>query len=347
MSDGLAEVPKKTLLDEFELSAILSDPVLLFIVQKLREGPVERGAFHKLLKVKFRNMDKKPRDYFEKLMQKNFVREFEYQKTKPNPDRTPDVYPQMHVGEKQGFYYLIKDFYAIRTPPINLLDKLEEFGLPTNIIKDLRKDIEKFFKSYTNRKITGDDPDVINLFQDQKMFAAVAFLSQKIYKISEFTEEFKAKYQTDPLKLFKVLEQHDFVKIIPIPEKNEQWIVLKTSVEFKEIFPEYLIRNINQLAAENKLDKNFAILALNYLKKSYLEIEKPELLASYQKKEQELREKLQSLVKGQEKIPFADQKAIDKLFTQILEVCNQIGDVTKIDEVQREWTALKAKYLPK
>jgi len=347
MSDGLSEVPKKLLLDEFELSAILSDPVLLFIVQKLREGPVERSAFHKLLKAKFRNLEKKPRDYFDKLMGRNFVREFEYKRTKPNPDRTPDVYPKMQVGETLGFYYLIKDFYAIRTPPIDLLDKLEEFGLPGNLIRDLRKDIEKFFKMYTNRKATGDDADVINLFQDQKMFAAVAFLAQKIYKVSEFTEEFKAKYQTDPLKIFKLLEQHDFVKIIPMPEKNEQWIVLKTSVEFKEIFPEYLIRNVNQLAAENKLDKNFAILALNHLKKSYLEIEKPDLLVSYQKKLQELRDKLEIMIKDKPQIPFADQKAIDKLFTQILEVNNQMGDVAKTEDIQSEWVRIKNRYSPK
>ena len=124
------------------------------------------------------------------------------------------------------------------------------------------------------------------------MFAALTFLSQNVYHMAELTTEFKEKYRTDPDKAFKALEAHDFVKIISSPDQSDKWVVLKTAVELKPIFPEYLIRNVNQAAAERKIDKDFAILTLNMLKRYYLELEKPDLLVNFQKKAQEIRDKI-------------------------------------------------------
>lgn len=343
-----------TPVDEILLSELFAKPVNLYILQKLREGPMERSAFHKLLNVKFRNLDGKPRAFMEKLMELQFIREYEYEKTKPNPDRTPNQYPNMEVGQKQTFYLLVKDFYAIRKPPVEILEKLPEIGFPDKEIQGLRKDIEIYFKKYTSQKLTGDDPEVIALFQDQKIIAAISYLTHQVYQLSEITTEFQKKYGTDPTKLFKELEIHDFVKIIPIPAKNQTWIVLKTAIELKTIFPDYLIRAINQLAAEKKLDKEYAIKTLNFLKKSYLELEKPEIIQAAQKKIKEYQTKLAPInVKVEkwakennttEKLTKDDVKNVDKIWGQIIDQYTQIGDVQSVEKSKNEWETIKKFY---
>ena len=35
----------------------------------------------------------------------------------------------MAVGESKTFYLLVKDFYAIRKPAVEILEKLEEMGI--------------------------------------------------------------------------------------------------------------------------------------------------------------------------------------------------------------------------
>jgi len=343
-----------THVDETLLSDLFLKPINLFILQKLREGPIERGAFHKLLNVKFRNLEGKPRSYIEKLIDLQFIREYDYEKTKPNPDRTPNQYPNMEVGQKQTFYLLVKDFYAIRKPAIDTLEKLPEMGFPDKEIQSFRKDIEVYFKKYTSQKLTGDDPEVIGLFQDQKMVAAISLLSQHVYQLNDFTTEFQQKHGSDPSKILKDLESHDFVKIIPIPTKNQTWVVLKTAIELKTIFPDYLIRAINQLAAEKKLDKDYAIRTLNFLKKSYLELEKPELIKTAMKKIQEYQAKMGPINakvdqwkkdnKSTEKLTKDEMKLADKMWGQIIEQYNQIGDVQAIEQSNKAWETLKQYY---
>lgn len=344
-----------THIDETFLSDLFLKPINLYILQKLREGPIERGAFHKFLNVKFRNLDGKPRTYIEKLIDLQFIREYEYEKTKPNPDRTPNQYPNMEVGQKQTFYLLVKDFYAIRKPAIEILEKLSEIGIPDKEIQNFRKDIEIYFKKYTSQKLTGDDPEVIGLFQDQKMITCISMLAQQIYPLSEFTTEFQQKYQTDPTKILKELESHDFIKFIAIPAKNQSLVVLKTAIELKTIFPDYLIRAINQLAAEKKLDKDYAIRTLNFLKKSYLELEKPEMITTAKKKIQEYQTKLEPInakvaqwIKENntsDKLSKDEIKTIEKMWGQIIDQYNQIGDVQAIEQSNKNWETLK-KYYP-
>ena len=68
--------------------------MLRYAIQKLREGPIECGAFHKLLKAKFHDLEGTPSEYMQKLIQTNFVREFEFSKTKPNDDNNPEAFPE-------------------------------------------------------------------------------------------------------------------------------------------------------------------------------------------------------------------------------------------------------------
>jgi hypothetical protein len=332
--DQLELTPKK--LDEFDLASLVTDPVMLFIIQRLREGPFETDAFHKLLKAKFRDAKKTPREYCELLIQYNFLREYSFERKVAPPDDAKDQFPKMSVGQKANFYILVKDFYAIRKPPVEVLELLEQSDLPQDQIRGIRREIEQFFKSYTAKPITGDDPNVLDLFLDQKMIAAVSYLSKKVYKIAEFQDEFKQQWGTDPTKAFKTLEAKHFVKILSHPKRDEKWVVLLTAIELQPIFPEYLIKNINRAMAEKQLEKEFALVTLNNLKKYYLEVEKPEYLKKLQDKIAANRKKIQEIQEAAKSGKKLDVKGIKGAYNEIIEVYKQIGDLVMIQNITDE-----------
>jgi hypothetical protein len=344
------EKPSQPKMDEFQLATLISDKVLFFIIEKLRQGPIERGAMHKLIKGKFRKLDKKPRDYFELLVSHDFIREYEYLQQKTDSKDNEKLFPYMKVDEKKSFYILVKDFYAIRRPPMEILDILEESELSLKEIKNFRKEIEKYFKTYTNQKVSGDDMDVINVFMDQKMFAAISYLTNKIYKLKDISEELKSKWKGEPSQIFDKLEKMDFVKIFEVKDKNEKWVILKTGIELQPIFPQYLIRNINQIMVDKKLNKDFALLTLNHLKKYFLELEEPEMLKKIVSKIDETKDKLKPMLE-QLKKSIAEKelkgftKKINKSYATLVDLNKKIGDIFQVERISKDWKEVQEKLI--
>jgi hypothetical protein len=161
------------------------------------------------------------------------------------------------------------------------------------------------------------------------------YLSSKVYKITEFQSEFKEKWGVDSTKTFRYLESKNFVKIISNPDKDEKWVVLKTAIELKPIFPEYLIRIINQQMVEKKMDKDFALTTLNYMKKCYLELEKPDLLKKYLDKIAHLEKSIKEHQSASESGKKSDQKMIQKSYKEILDLYRQIGDLDAIAKTEK------------
>ena len=345
-SDSTEPEPVKVL-DEYQFATLITQPINLYIIQKLREGPMDVKSLHKLLKAKFHKEKRNLHEFYENLEKLNVIKRYNYKKETPNPDRFPNQYPNMNVGESRDFYILIKDFYAIRKPPMHILEQLDEMAIPRGVVNDFRKEIKQFFDQYTNKSLSGDDEEVIQIFLDQKMLAAITYLTEKIYKLKDLSGDLASKWQGEPVKIFQKLEQKNFIKTIEVTEKGgsnpEKWILLKTDIELKPIFPEYLIRNINQLMAEQKLDKDFALITLNNLKFFYLQMEKPEILESYMKKISDLEEKLKPSLEDLEKGKKVDSKKISKLFAQIIELVKKIGDL----DLYATWNSKWEKILEK
>ncbi len=355
---------ERELLKQKQLEKILSNKILVYILQKLRQGPIQTTSLHKLVGSKFssyfkKHRRKKPKNLMKILIKYDYVRKFSYTKEEPNPDRHPKQFPQIPVGKEKEFYLLVKDFYAIRKPPINILGRLNEsdYSFDAKTLKGFKKEIETFFNGYTSSQTSGDDPRVIQIFINTPLYLVVSLLADEIIPLKKLEKIIKDKYNLQPNDIMKVLKKMDFIKLLP-SSKNEEIVVLKTAIEVDSLFPEYLIRYINQTMAEKKMDKNFAILTLNMLKKYYLRLEKPDLLEEYKNEIESVRNLFYSYIgieleekqgdyanigaaltqveenKNKDKVK---RKKVRKTYEELRELYSKIGAVQKIVEMDKLW----------
>ena len=111
------------------------------------------------------------------------------------------------------------------------------------------------------------------------------------------------------------------------------------------IFPEYLIRAINQQMGEKKLEKEFALVTLNNLKKFYLEIENPKYLAKLTEKVDLIRKKITDL-RNPTPGKKLDGKGLKKAYDQLIEVYKEMGDLQQWAAAEKEWKEIEP-TLPK
>ena len=329
--DTPKRAPRPTL-DSMAFAALIAEKELFYIIERLRTGPIDKTSMFKLLKGKFRKLKASPREFLNRLVEKRVILEYSFTKLNENPKDAPNLYPNVKVGGTKTYYLLIKDYYAIRKPSMQVLEQLDEMDISSKFIKQFRKGIEKFFNIYTKKSSSGDDTDVIELVLDPKRSIVVSWLANGIQSVADLTARIKAELSGDPMTLLSKLEKKDFITLTELPDRSGKWAILKTSVEVQPIFPEYLIRSLNQLMAERKLDKDFALLTLNRLKLAYLENEKPEILESLHEKIKGVREELDVLLKNAPPV-----KKMNKMFAKIVDAYKEMGDVEAIKKTEQEW----------
>ena len=93
-------------------------------------------------------------------------------------------------------------------------------------------------------------------------------------------------------------------------------VFLKSDLEFRLFFPEYLIKNISEDLRDKKINKEIALRALYSLKNNYLINEKPETYEELNKRIQNKVEIVKSLKKKGD-LPIVKAKELIKLFKQI------------------------------
>ncbi len=328
----------KELRDQKNLEEILRDKVLIFILQKLRQGPIQTESLRKLVKAKFKKLSNNPQSYLERLIEFDFIREYEYTKDKADPDRSPNLFPQMKVGDTKSFFLLTKDFYAIRKPPATVLSKITSLNLSNDDLKEIKREMEVFFNKYTTTQSSGDDPTVIDLFSNDALYLTINLLSSDIVKLDDLKAKVKDDFKADPEKIMDELLKKKFLKIVQPPNSKKKYALLMTDIEVKALYPEYLLRNFNQKIAEKEVDKDFALKTLGTMRKYYLELEKPEILQETMEIIEDLEKSFESYVSGDKK--KAKPKKVKKIYTELRELYSKVGLVDKANELDQKYDEL-------
>ncbi|MGQ4872612.1 MAG: hypothetical protein ACP6IY_00905 [Promethearchaeia archaeon] len=286
---------------------ILSNKLNLYILRFLRNIPLKHSDLINAVK-KFEKFDEKS---FEKsikaLKSEGFITEFSFNDNK--------------------YYLLIKDFYILKIPPVNII-KLLQYSkiLSKNIQSKCLAEIKKY------NLILKKTKDIFNPKKEYNLLTIISNAQTRKYleilrngpipqkKLKKLVENFN--------KFKDIMLKNDFILIIN--DSGESWFVLKFDIKFEIFFPEYLIDNINKALNEGRVSKDFALKALSVLKWNYLKNEMPN-------KFKELKERIENKKKI---IEFAERKGTNpkEHVKSLIKLLKEIGDYDSM----KYW---KEKYL--
>jgi len=242
---------------EINIKQIISHPNSYNVVRILREGPLKEETIIKYLQTAPKLNRKNSMKTLKELEKYNLIANF---------------------NVKQELYYLlIKDFYVIRIPPKELLDNLQKrSSIPKAVKERFLSNIKRFFSSYvsSNRKLIADfETDLIAILINTELTNLISELRKKPMELKVFQ-----KKCSDFEIIRKLFARLDIIDIIDEDERSkDSWVFLKTDLQLKFFFPEYLIKSITEKLNNKKLEKIVALKALYSLKRSYLKIEKPKI----------------------------------------------------------------------
>jgi len=153
---------------------------------------------------------------------------------------------------------LLKDFIAIRKPPVQVLNLLKSKNISKTIIEEYKNEIKKFFIKYQNSRSLGEDLSVIKFFADfEKVKAFEQFYTQIISRKN-------LQYIFKDIKIIKnLLEEKYLIEI-------RDYLLILTEPNFEIIFPQYLVNKIIEQLNKKYIPKELAIKCLEILKKEYI-----------------------------------------------------------------------------
>ncbi|MHA1253648.1 MAG: hypothetical protein ACTSRP_27020, partial [Candidatus Helarchaeota archaeon] len=193
---------------------IFSDKINFYIVKNLRDIPLKKSNLITKLKKIEKIDDKIFKNKIETLKKYGFITEFSFNNIK--------------------YFLLIKDFYILKIPPINII-KLIQYSqdFPKNIKSRYISEIKKFKSKLKKKELFDPEKEfqLLTLFLNPKLnkfwnlLKNGPILQKKLSKLIKNLDEFK-----------KLMFNNDL--IIEIQNGNEKWIILKSDIKFEIFFPE-------------------------------------------------------------------------------------------------------------
>jgi len=232
------------------------------------------------------------------------------------------------------YYLLIKDFYVIRIPPKELLENIQKrSSIPKQVRERFLIGMKRYFTGYvsSNRKLISDfEADLIAILINVELSNLINELKKKPMDLKSFK-----KKCSDFGMVNDILGKFDIIDIIAESERSKHvWVFLKTDLNLKFFFPEYLIKSITEKLIDKKIDKILALKALYSLKRSYLINEKPKLLEELNKR---IKIKLELAITSEKKgeKPMNLAKALKKLYKDVGDFDNKKTWERKLLEWQK------------
>ena len=293
------------------LSLIAENPSMLVTIRALRDGPLKETTLKKFLTVKLKGKKLSISQLMNNLEEKKIIGSF------------------LHLDDNSKYLILVKDIYSLRIPPKSVLNLLNKSSIPKDIIKLYKKQLDAFFKLYSNSKNLGDDSIPLRIFSNADYLSIVNILKENIISLKDTVNTFAGITQNYQ-KALNELEKMDVISIIKESVKPQRgWMFLKTDFELNAFFPEYLIKNISEKLKKSLIDKNLALKALYSLKYFYLKNEDPE---KFEKITQEIKDLEEKISKDASLTPETKAKIIKK----IVKLYDEIGEI----ENKRKWENL-------
>jgi len=301
-------------MSEVDIKQIIAKPESYNVIRILRDGPLQEATIIKYLQTA------------PKLSKKNLVKtikELEKHKLITSFSVKQDTY-----------YLLIKDFYVIRIPPKELLENLQKrSSIPKAVRERYLMAVKRYFSGYvsSNRKLISDfEADLIAILINTELSNLINELKKKPMDLKVFQ-----KKCSDFGMVKDILGKFEIIDIIGETERSKNvWVFLKTDLNLKFFFPEYLIKSVTEKLRDKKLNKYLALKSLYALKRSYLISEKPKMFEDLNERiKTKLELALTSEKKGEKPLGLA--KDLKKLYKDVGDFDNRRLWQKKILEWQK------------
>lgn len=171
-------------------------------------------------------------------------------------------------GVPSELIFLTKDFLMLRIPPLNLINNLSEKGLPSQITKDYKSSVIKFFQNY--RPSEEDNLKIINAIINPQVYEVIRLLRISIVTRKEL-QKLKKKGVDDIAGILKVLWDCQLIQVFQ-DNNGREYYALLSDFYLSLVFPKYLL-NIIKTGYEHKSKANPVLIeCLNVLESSYLNL---------------------------------------------------------------------------
>ena len=239
-----------TLNDEQRIAIAYQDEIKRMIIKRLRdEGVVLKSEVMVWLKDKYKQGFVDLEGVLLELIKRGLIKEASVK------------------GMPSELIFLTHDIIMLRMPPVQLLKDPASRGLPTQLAKDYRSEVKKFFQNY--KPSEQDNLRVVDIFVNPQVYETIKLLRSTIVTKNEL-EKLKKKGVEDMEEVLKMLSESQMIHEFQDDSHNKYYALL-SDFYIEMIFPKYLLNIINEEYEKKSKAQQVLVEYLTVLENTFLE----------------------------------------------------------------------------
>lgn len=238
-----------TLNHEQRLALTYQDEVKRMIIKRLQEeGVVSKSELSVWLKDKYRQGFVDLDGVLIELIKRELIKEASVK------------------GMPSELIFLTQDLVISRIPPVKILRKPAERGLPAALAAEYQVECKSFFENYKPNE--EDNLVLLEMLLDPQVYETLRLLRIAVVTRNDL-EKLKKKGVDDIDKVLKILWENKMVRVFQDERQNEYYALI-SDIYIKQIFPKYQL-NIIKHVYDHKTKANQVIVEyLNVLEDAYM-----------------------------------------------------------------------------
>ncbi len=180
-------------------------------------------------------------------------------------------------GMPSELIFLTRDIVVLRMPPVKILDNPLSAGLPSQLIKNYRLEVKKYFQSY--HPTEADNLRIIDILINPQVYDTLRLLRKSVVTRNDL-EKLKKKGLEDLDSVLKMLWDNKLVQVFQ-DNRNIEYYALLSDFYLGLIFPKYVLNIIKKEHDQKSKADQVLLEYLTVLENTYTNIK-----ASAKSKEQ-------------------------------------------------------------
>ncbi len=240
-----------TLSNEQRLAITYQDEIKRLIINRLRdEGVVSKSEIMVWLKDQYKQGFVDLEGVLTELIKREIVKETSVK------------------GMPSELIFLIQDVVTLRIPPVKIYSDPSRHGLPSQLEKDYRVEVKKYFQNY--RPSEGDNLRIIDILINPQVYETLRLLRTAIVTKNDL-EKLRKKGVDDLDNVLKMLWDTQMIQVFQ-DERNNEYYALLSDYYLDLIFPKYLLNTIKKVYKQKSKANQVLTEYLTVLENSYTEI---------------------------------------------------------------------------
>ena len=240
-----------TLNNEQRLAITYQDEIKRLIINRLRdEGVVSKSELMVWLKDQYKQGFVDLEGVLTELIKREIVKETSVK------------------GMPSELIFLIQDVVALRIPPVKMFSDPSRYGLPSQLEKDYRIEVKKYFQNY--RPSEGDNLRIIDILINPQVYETLRLLRTAIVTKNDL-EKLKKKGVDDLDDVLKMLWDTQMIQVFQ-DERNNEYYALLSDYYLDLVFPKYLLNTIKKVYEQKSKASQVLMEYLTVLENSYTDI---------------------------------------------------------------------------